>query len=233
MNEGVCFSKHDLKIKVRVPNLNNKLLAYETGVHIGDGSLQIVKGGTHSIRFWGHGTKDWMFVSEILPRIIKELYNKNVIARKCNDSNKCVLSVCSKAVATFKKNILNLPVGKKEHLKSLPTFVKKNKNLLVNCLRGIADTDFSLYYQKDGTPVITCTMSNRNLIDDIANELDKLGFNVKVKFDIKRMRRDKEHIEHKINLYDKKNLDRWIKEIGFSNPAYFRVLDKNDISSTL
>ena len=43
----------------------------------------------------------------------------------------------------------------------------------------------------------------------------------------------KEHIEHKINLYGKKNLDRWIKTIGFLNPAYFRVLVKNDISSTL
>jgi len=47
------------------------------------------------------------------------------------------------------------------------------------------------------------------------------------------MRRGKEHFEHKINLYGKKNLERWIKTIEFSNPAYFRVLDKNDIFSTL
>ena len=233
MKDEVQYSKFDWKIKVKIPSLDNKLLAYETGVHIGDGSLQIVKSGTHSVRFWGHGTKDWMFVSEILPSVIKELYNKDVVARKCNDSNKCVLAVCSKAIATFKKNILNLPVGKKEQLKALPEFVKKNKSLLISCLRGIADTDFSLYYQKDGTPVITCTMSNRNLIVDIANELNILGFNVKVKLDIKRMKKDKEHFEHKINLYGKKNLEKWIKIIGFSNPAYFRVLDKNDIFSTL
>jgi hypothetical protein len=43
----------------------------------------------------------------------------------------------------------------------------------------------------------------------------------------------KEYFEHKINLYGKKNLERWTKTIGFSNPAYFRVLDKNDIFSTL
>ena len=171
--QKIEFSDYDKRAKVRIPSKFSKLLAYETGVHIGDGSLQIVKGGTHSIRYWGHGENDWKFVSVILPAIIKKLYNKNVSARKCNDSNKCVLSVCSKAIATFKKNVLELPVGKKIQMKSLPTFVKSRRDLLINCIRGIADTDFSLYYLTNGTPVLECVMYNKNLIEDISNQLIK------------------------------------------------------------
>src|SRR3990167_2719977 len=106
------FSDYDIKTGIRIPELN-ELLAYETGVHIGDGSLHITKGGTHSVRFYGHGEDDWIFVSEVLPKIIKQLYNKDVKAKQCADSNKCVLNVCSKAVATFKQNI-GLSVGKKK-----------------------------------------------------------------------------------------------------------------------
>ena len=94
-------------------------------------------------------------------------------------------------------------------------------------MRGIADTDFSLYYQKDGTPVIACIMSNRNLIEDIYNQLKNLGFNVKVKFNIKRIRNDKENTEHKVCLYGKMNLKKWIRIIGFSNPYYLSKLSNN------
>ena len=218
------FSEHDKRMKIKIPSLTDSLLAYETGVHIGDGSLQMIDGGTHSVRYWGHGEHDWEFMAKILPRIIKQLYNKDVAARKCGDSNKCVLSVCSKAVSTFKKNVIGLPAGKKSQMKELPPFVKRNKNLVTSCLRGVADTDFSLYFQKDGTAVIDCIMSNRNLIRDIAIQLRKLGFDPKLRFDIKRYRKGKENIEHRIRLYGKKNLEKWMKVIGFSNPYYLSKL---------
>lgn len=218
----VEFSSVDKARGVKLPGVNNKLLAYETGVHIGDGSLQIVPASTHSVRYWGHGENDWEFVSRILPVVIKKLYNKQVIARKCNDSNKCVLAVCSKAVATFKRDVLRLPVGKKEQLKGLPDFVKTNRQLLVNCLKGIADTDFTLYELNNGLPAIECCMSNRGLIIDIHEQLLKLGFNVKLELDRKRIRNEKQHIEHRVRLFGKHNLKKWMKDIGFSNPAYLR-----------
>lgn len=214
----IKFSQYDIKNGTKIPSLENELLAYETGVHLGDGSMQIIKGGTHSVRYYGDPKEDWIFVSEILPEIVKHLYNKKVIARKYPD--KCCLSVCSKAVTTFKHNVLGLPIGNKLQLRGLPKFVKQNKTLLVNCLRGIADTDFGLYFQSNGSPTLICAMNNKELIKGISIELKNLGLSVKTKFDVKRIRKGKENTEHVLKLYGRKNLEIWMKIIGFWNPKH-------------
>lgn len=217
------FSDYDRKIGIKTPELS-ELLAYETGVHIGDGSLHITKGGTHSVRFYGHGEDDWIFVSEILPKIIKQLYNKEVKARKCSDSNKCVLNVCSKSIATFKQNI-GLSVGKKK-MTDLPDFVKQDRNLLTSCIRGIADTDFSLYFTKNekgkySEPVISCVMDNKQLIQNLARYLESLDFKVNLRLDVKRTRKEKQLTEHHLAIYGKKNLEKWMEIISFHNPKQF------------
>ena len=217
------FSDYDKKVGIKIPELN-ELLAYETGVHIGDGSLHITKGRTHSIRFYGHGEDDWFFVSKILPRIIKQLYNKEVSAKKCTDSNKCVLNVCSRAIAIFKQN-LGLSVGKK-NMTDLPDFVKQDRKLLISCIRGIADTDFSLYFTKNEKgkytePVISCVMDNKELIQNLAVHLKNLEFKVNLRLDVKRTRNGKQLTEHHLAIYGKKNLEKWMEIIGFYNPKQF------------
>ena len=220
----VTSSKHDQKIGIRIPELSDSLLAYETGVHIGDGSLHITKSKTHSVRYYGHGEDDWIFVPEILPQIIKQLYNKEVKAKKSKDSNKCVLNVCSKSIATFKRDIIGLSAGKK-NISDLPDFIKSNKELLIKCIRGIADTDFSLYFTKDGKgrysePVILCVMDNKELIQNLAKYLQEFGFKVSVKTDVQRERNGKNLTEHRLTIYGKKNLEKWMNLIGFSNPKH-------------
>lgn len=216
--EKIIFSQFDTKNNVKIPKLNSELLAYETGVHIGDGSLQLIPGSTHSVRYYGNREEDWIFVSEILPNIVKKLFNKNVIAKKYPD--KCVLAVCSKAVATFKQNIIGLPNGNKIQIKDLPIFIKKDRKLLINCLRGIADTDFGFYFDMNGYPTMICTMNNKPLIKDISKQLMKLGLNPKTKFDIKRTRNGKINTEHCIKIYGKKNTEKWMEIIGFWNPKH-------------
>ena len=218
------FSDFDEKAEIKIPPLNSELLAYETGVHIGDGSLHITKSRTHSVRYYGHGEDDWIFISEILPRIVKQLYNKDVKARKCSDSNKCVLNVCSKAIAKFKQN-LGLSVGKKK-ITDLPDFVKHDKKLLINCIRGIADTDFSLYFTKNdkgeyAQPVISCVMDNKGLVQNLGRYLENLGFKVNLRFDVKRSRNKKQLTEHHLVIYGKNSLEKWMQIIGFYNPKQF------------
>ena len=116
MYPQIEFSKEDVRFNVTIPDLDEQLLAYETGVHIGDGSLQIIPKSTHSVRFFGHKEDDWVFYSKIMPSIIKKLYNKNVKPTTRTDAKTCTLSICSKAVACFKNKIIGLPVGDKNKL---------------------------------------------------------------------------------------------------------------------
>ena len=159
-----------------------------------------------------------------MPKIIKKLYNKDVKAKQCKDSNKSVLNVCSKVIATFKQNI-GLSVGKK-NLKDLPEFIKQDNRLIINCIRGIADTDFSLYFTKNengrySEPAILCAMNNKKLIQNLAKYLENIGFKVSIKLNINRKRNGKNLIEHRIGIYGRKNLEKWMNLIGFSNPKHF------------
>ena len=55
-----------------------ELSAYETGVHLGDGCLYISKShGTYRIEFSGNSETDREFYSEVLPSILRKLYNKS------------------------------------------------------------------------------------------------------------------------------------------------------------
>ena len=48
-----------------------QLLAYETGVHLGDGCLYVDSShGTYRVEFSGNSVNDKEFYSEVLPRII-------------------------------------------------------------------------------------------------------------------------------------------------------------------
>ena len=221
---NILFSEFALKNGVTIPELDDELLAYETGVHIGDGSLQIVEGGTHSARYFGHAEDDWIFYSEVMPRIVKKLYNKEVKPTKRTDARTCTLSLCSKAIATFKLRVVGLPVGNKNQMLGLPKAVKRSKKLLINCIRGMADTDFSLFFHKKNgrysDPEINCTMSNKRLVQDIEAALKKLGFSLSLRYDVLRVREGKEHTEHIVKVCGGNQLRNWMKLIGFNNPKH-------------
>lgn len=229
---NILFSDFDLKSKVTIPSLTDELLAYETGVHIGDGSLQIVEGGTHSVRYFGHSEDDWIFYSKLFPAILEKLYNKKVRPTKRTDARTCTLSLCSKAIATFKRDFVGLPVGNKNKMTGLPEVVKANDKLLMSCIRGIADTDFSLFFYKKGGkyshPAISCVLSNKYVVQDIEEALNYLGFTTSTRYDVKRLRNDKAHVEHVVTVCGKDQLRKWNETIGFYNPKHatkFEVWD--------
>lgn len=230
---NIVFSDSDVKTNVKIPKLDDELLAYETGVHIGDGSLQIVEGGTHSVRYFGHAEDDWLFYSEVMPAIVKRLYHKEVKPTKRRDAKTCTLSVCSKAIATFKHRVVGLPNGNKNQMNGIPVTVKRKRKLLINCIRGIADTDFTLFFHKKNgryiDPEISCTMSNKKVVQDIEKTLRDLGFSVSVRYNIGRERNGKRHTEHVLKICGGNQLRRWMKTIGFWNPKHktkFKIWEK-------
>lgn len=220
------FSVHDRKYKVKLPSLSSALLAYETGVHIGDGSLQIIDGSTHSIRYFGHSEDDYLYYRDVLPAIVQQLYNKKVQPGKRKKGKTCYISICSKKVAFFKRDILGLPAGNKIHLQRLPSFIVEDDILLKNMLRGIADTDFSLYFKKNREglsvyPEISCVMSNKMLVHELAKFLGHFGFRVTTQFGVKRERNGTVTIEHRVSFCGRAQLASWMSTVGFWNPKHY------------
>ena len=218
------YSHYDKIKNVKVPSISSPLLAYETGVHMSDGSLQIVDGGTHSTRYFGNSDDDFLFFCAILPYVIKQIYNKDVNIGMRTTGKTCNISVCSKKIALFKRDVLGLPVGNKINLQHIPKFIIEN-NKLAPFLCGFADGDMSLNFSKNyaGIPIypeISCTLSNKGLLRDIVGSLESFGFHVSTKYNIQRVREGIEHTEHRFFLSGNDQIERWMHIIGFLNPKH-------------
>ena len=120
-------------------------------------------------------------------------------------------------------NSFGLPIGRKKNPR-IPTqiFDCEKKNIQAAFLRGLVDTDFSISFSKRGKrkaysdPTLTSTFSSQKLVED-CKKLIKL-------FDIKAniysritIFNGKKFVQYTISVYGKKNLDKWIVNIGFSN----------------
>lgn len=221
----IKFSKWDKIFNVKLPITLSSDLAYETGIHIGDGSMPLHKSrpNIYYISYSGNYLNEIFFYKKIVKPLIKKIYNKDVdVIRK--RKNECRIEIRSKAIFQFKNKILGLPIGPKGNI-DIPSVILSTKRLAFSCLRGIADTDFSLVFLKryrdvSYYPKIKGDSKSKLLIEQIENILKKyLHVKPVVSYNVKRFdkRTGKTTTINTIELNGKKNLKLWMRSIGFNN----------------
>lgn len=222
---NVEFSKKDKLFNIKLPTVLIPKLAYETGVHIGDGSLPLHKcrPNIYRICYSGSSLNELPFFNKVLKPIIKELYNKNVRVIK-KRKNECRIEFGSKAIFTFKNKVLGLPISHKDNV-SIPSIILQDKKLTLNCLKGIADTDFSLAFLKKYKevhyyPKIKGDSKSKLLIKQI-EEITKKILHIRpvVRYDVENYDKRTGKITkiNTIELNGKECLKIWMKKVGFSN----------------
>lgn len=135
--------------QITLPSLADPDLAYERGVHIGDGCMQVDKQKhDYRVTFWG--CKDELaYYRNTLQPILRRLYDiRNIVIRQVHNEATIYLRICSKQLVIFKHKTLGLPIEKKDQMVSLPRFVTEHPVLLKACISGIFDSDGSLTFLK-------------------------------------------------------------------------------------
>lgn len=158
---------------MKTPTEITPLLAEETGIHIGDGSMNIYKNGA-IISIAGHPIDDREFYEKHVRRLYKELFDVNVNLRQW--SRAFGFQVSSKDLVQF-KNKLGLPLGKKVNI-SIPEQIKKDLTLYASCVRGVFDTDGTFYLEKKNRklyPRVQIVNTSKNLISEVCNLLKQLN----------------------------------------------------------
>lgn len=192
-----------------------KEVAYDAGVQIGDGNMYL-KNRTCRITYSGNLRNEKEFYKKILPKIIKKAYRVSPIYVERPEDNTVLLIVNSKDIVKFKSKVLKLPTGKKEMIQ-IPKVFFENSNLLKHCIRGIADTDMCLSFQKNRKelytePRLEIYIQSKKL----ANQFKKIL--KKFKFTFAFEEKQGKYKGFMIRMYGRKNLFKWIKIFGFSNP---------------
>ncbi|MBI4177249.1 MAG: hypothetical protein HY516_02680 [Candidatus Aenigmarchaeota archaeon] len=230
----VEFSKRDKFFGIKIPRYLTPELAYETGVHIGDGhmGINIRPDGSHlfAIIFSGDWTEERLFHYEVIAPLIHRLYNKRCHITE-STKNTVRLSYKSQAIATFKNRVLGLPAGNKKGRIRIPNVIMKSSlNVKIACLAGVVDTDFSLTFKRNGTyPRLSASfpIECKGFVDDIESILQEAGITVTICLS---NRIEKRHApptyykEYSININGIGNLIKWVNLAGFKNPKHYSKL---------
>jgi hypothetical protein len=206
--------------------ISNSLLAYETGVHLGDGNLTFKKEwNLYRTTYAGNSIEDRDFFVDLLPKILVRLYAKTPRIYFPKNENTVLVVLNSKEVAQFKMK-LGLPSGNKNQILNFPEELKKNNPLLL--LRGLADTDFCVNFRDlNGDwikehPRIYASFSNIAF----TNEISKILNGIEIKHRKRSCLRRGKYVENKIEIEGKKAFELWCEKIGFPNPKFINKIKR-------
>jgi hypothetical protein len=194
------------------------LVAYDVGVHIGDGNMYS-NNRTFRITYSGNLTNEKEYYKNFLLNVIKKAYKHydvNPIYIERFEDNTVLIVVNSKELVEFKQKVFNLPCGPKDEIE-IPKQILKDLNLLKWCMRGIGDTDVSLSFKKNKKgintePRLELYTKSEKLINNLKQVLTRFKFTFSIEEKVGN------YCGFMLRLYGKKNLENWLKTFGFSNP---------------
>lgn len=184
------------------------------GMHIGDGTLYKTTWGL----VWElRGGKDEVEYYEYISKLIEELLQIKFTPKHRAGG--------SYGIQTSNKQIINFFLkagftpGSKTWTVKIPKEILENNKASLHCIRGIFDTDGHLRFDSPNRPKtyhyprVLLNIASHELIKQIRNILESNGFNVSVW---------KAGIYYKLAVNGNRNLENWMKFIGFSNPKHFK-----------
>ncbi len=181
----------------------NAELAELIGAHIGDGSMGFYQGHP-VISFFGHPVEDKEYVISIL-----KLYEKyfGIKANLRQWSGVIGFQFFSKDVFNFFKS-LDIPIGKKHNAEIPSIIMKSNKKILASFVRGIFDTDGTIYFErKNGKyyPRIQLKITAKSVAMQI---LEILNTNFEIRATLyKRRERSNWNVSYSVEVRRVKNLE--------------------------
>src|SRR3989344_3087733 len=204
------FSKGSLK-EIKKPE-NSQDLAEFIGAVLGDGHVMYYKKGKktacYQINITGHLLHDKEYHVTYLKNLCKKLFDIDMKESIHINTNCRHIIGNSREMVRFFMNMGIKPGDKIRNQSTIPLWIWENNNWLKACLRGLIDTDGSIFRMSNQDPQllrINFVNHNKTLLEDTRKVFVKLGFNP-----------SKIINDRQINLSRKSDISKYLKEIGFS-----------------
>ena len=204
-------------------------LAELFGIHIGDGCIS--ENNRYSEYYLGGDLieereyhDNW--VGPLFnKKIMNPLFGKNVNYKEHPKIGIYGFHIFDKKLVDFFRDF-DICIGSKINV-GIPRIILNDKKLLKRFIRGLFDTDGTIYFEKSYTskhlknnhPIIKLGTVSKNLAEDVYKSLKIFGLNPKMKNPYKG-KKDK-NIVHSVILYRKNDIYYFINEIGFKNPKHY------------
>jgi len=153
-----------------LPDLDDPNLGYETGVHLGDGSLSeyryVISGNRHN---------ETHYYEDVLAPLIRRLYG--IDPTTCFENSSVYLRIYNRELVLFKHSVLGFPIGRKLHL-DIPNVAMRNLEMTANVVSGLYDTDGSVKVRHDKSgdyPRISLGQKHEELVEQTRTCLSLFG----------------------------------------------------------
>ena len=196
-------------------------IAEETGIHVGDGSMNIYN-GVYCYTLACHHKDDKEYMEKYVVPLYEKVYSLKVKPRIWS-KGAYGFRIHNRRLVEFKRDILNLPLGKKDNI-TIPSIILQKQRLKKAFLRGFIDTDGSidtfLANKKKVYPRIEMRNVSKKLMEQINNILKEMGFKTSIWTINKKNPRWNEGLRLTVNGFDM--LRKWDRIIGFNNPKHIK-----------
>ena len=214
----IKFSHYDIKRKIMLPKESSNELAELVGIILGDGNIHSYskgkKVGTYMVRIAGDFRFEFDYFNNYVSNLIMNLFNMKSKFYQKKNSNSYYLIIHSKTLVKF-FYLIGLNSGNKiKNQTTIPKWIWEKESYLKACVRGLIDTDGSIYELLPHWPgLFQLTFENKNitLLKDTRKAFLKLGFQVS------RLCGSKKRGSTKFYITRKDQIKKYLKEIGFSN----------------
>lgn len=199
---------------VHFPKQSTELAEF-VGILLGDGNINAYKKGkkvrTYHIKIAGDYKTDKGYHIEYIKPLCEKLFQINAREIRLIKQNERFIVMYGKRLIEFFREMGINPGDKIVNQSTIPEWVYKRKSYIRACLRGLIDTDGSVFRmsRKDPNLIrISFKNANRVLLDDAREAFTGLGFHPsKVTW-------------RTIFISRQSEIRKYLKEIGFSNDKH-------------
>jgi len=194
------------------------------GIFAADGSMQ-----KNHICFWGNPKADRDFYDKHIKELFLKAFNINIRPHEKQSNFVYGFYVCNRKIIYFFNKVLGFPIGKKTYSVEVPSIIYQNsdKSIVRAFLRGFCAGDGCLNFDKrygkhrkilriiHTYPRIQIKCVCKKLIYQLSDMLNRLDID---NFVSRKPSKKKNEVDgYMVQVSGKPRLDKWIKEIGFSN----------------
>lgn len=212
--KNAAITKDNNQMKDFYVDINDPSFLEFYGILLGDGWLSnfnIKNKKTWQIGICGNLSNDEAFI-KYCRSIVNKLFKRKGTLRNRPETNVIIMTFNHKFLLKYLNESLNFPIGRKNNLKIHNIIYSLNFEKIKFVIRGIFDTDgsFFLARSRNGAPsypILNIHMNEPVLISQIGKILTDKGFRISYS-DNGRL----------LKLSGKSQLEKWLNEIGTSNP---------------
>ncbi len=199
----------------------SKELAELIGIILGDGNIHVFQGKStsHMVRIAGDSNKDRDYLLNHVKPLFETLFKIECKIHKHKSFNALYIIINSKKVVEFLLDKGLVAGNKIKQGVGIPYWIKKKKSWYAACIRGLMDTDGSLYLLKPHWPnIMQICFTNRNLV--LLNEV-KEGLEI---LDIRCSKICYKTNTPKIYVTQKKAVRKFYKVVSFRNNKHLHKI---------